>query len=214
MKGYLLNFDFLEYKKSLELQHFLVEKRLKNEIPETLILLQHEHVFTIGKRGSEANILEKAAPIYYIERGGDVTYHGPGQLVGYLIFDLKALNLDVKEFVKKIEKSLSYALLKYGLECDQESKLPGVWINGKKIASIGIALKNFVSYHGFALNVNTDLSYFYKIRPCGLSPDLMTSMKKELGYDINIEKVKNDVVEGISKNFGIDFVNADLNFLK
>jgi lipoate-protein ligase B len=84
----------------------------------------------------------------------------------------------------------------------------------KKIASIGIALKNFVSYHGFALNVNTDLSYFYKIRPCGLSPDLMTSMKKELGYDINIEKVKSDIVEGISKNFGIDFVNADLNFLK
>jgi lipoate-protein ligase B len=214
MKGYLLNFDFLEYKKAHELQHYLVEKRLKNEIPETLILLQHEHVFTIGKRGSEANIFEKVATVYYIERGGDVTYHGPGQLVGYLIFDLKYLNLDVKEFVKKIEKSIAYALSKYNLTCSEENKLPGVWIKGKKIASIGIALKNFVTFHGFALNVNTDLKYFFKIKPCGLSPDLMTSMERELGYKVDIEKVKTDVIEGISKTFGIEFINVNLDSLK
>jgi len=211
MKGYFLNFNILEYKKSLEIQKKLVELRLENKIPETLILLEHEHVFTIGKRGTLDNILDKSIPYYFIERGGDVTYHGPGQVVGYLIFDLKFLNLDVKEFVKKIESSICYALNKYGIFCDTEHKLPGVWYKQKKIASIGIALKNFVSYHGFALNVNTDISYFYKIKPCGLEPSIMTSMEKELNKKIDINEVKKYLVEGFSIQFGINFEEKEIN---
>ncbi len=219
IKGYLLDFDFMKYLEALELQRKLVELRNRALIPDTLILLEHEHVVTIGKRGKEEDILDKSLPYYYVERGGELTYHGPGQLVGYPIFDLKHLNMDVKQFVNGIERAICYALKKFNIECDSTHALPGVWTNKLKIASIGIALKNFVTFHGFALNVNTDLYYFAKIKPCGLEASVMTSMEKILGEKINVEEVKKAVVEGFSEVFRIDFEKKNieelpLNFLK
>lgn len=212
MKGYLLDFDFLEYKKAHELQKRLVDLRIEGKIPETLILLEHEHVITIGKRGKEEDILDKSLPYYYVERGGELTYHGPGQLVGYPIFDLKFLNLDVKQFVKKLEDAICLALSYFGLKCE-EHVLPGVWVRRQKIASIGIALKNFVTYHGFALNVNTELAYFSKIKPCGLDASVMTSMEKLLGEKINMKQVKKAVVDSFEKVFSIKFENKKVEEL-
>jgi len=131
-ESFILDFDILDYKESLDLQHKLIELRINNKIPDTLILLQHPHVFTIGRRGSLDHIFDKSIPYYFVERGGDVTYHGPGQLVGYLLFDLNKLKLDVKEFVKKIENSICYALNKFNIFCDVHHALPGVWIERKR----------------------------------------------------------------------------------
>jgi lipoate-protein ligase B len=213
IKGYLLDFDFLEYFKALKLQHELVNLRNENKIPESLILLEHEHVITIGKRGKVEDILDKSLPYYFVERGGELTYHGPGQLVGYPIFDLKYLKLDVKQYVAKLEESICYALKKFNIFCDKEHILPGVWTGKMKIASIGIALKNFVTFHGFALNVNTDLSYFYKIKPCGLDASVMTSMEKILGEKINMKEVKEAIIEGFQNVFNIEFERKRLEDL-
>ncbi|HLI46397.1 MAG TPA: lipoyl(octanoyl) transferase LipB [Geobacterales bacterium] len=213
IKGYLLDFDQLNYLKALELQRKLVDLRNENKIPETLILLEHEHVITIGNRGKEADILDKSLPYYYVERGGELTYHGPGQLVGYPIFDLKSLKLDVKEFVSKLESAICLALKKFNIECDKEHVFAGVWTKKQKIASIGIALKNFVTFHGFALNVNTDLSYFFKIRPCGMEASVMTSMEKILGEKINMKEVKDAIIEGFQKVFDIEFERKSLEDL-
>jgi len=213
IKGYLLDFDQLQYLKALQLQRTLVDLRNENKIPEVLILLEHEHVITIGKRGKETDILDKSLPFYYVERGGELTYHGPGQLVGYPIFDLKTLKLDVKQYVSMLEQVICYAIKKFNIECDREHILPGVWVNKRKIASIGIALKNFVAFHGFALNVNTDLSYFYKIKPCGLEASIMTSMEKILGEKINMKDVKKAVIEGFEKVFNIEFEEKNLQEL-
>ncbi len=210
-ESFILDFDILDYKESLDLQHKLIELRINNKIPDTLILLQHPHVFTIGRRGSLDHIFDKSIPYYFVERGGDVTYHGPGQLVGYLLFDLNKLKLDVKEFVKKIENSICYALNKFNIFCDVHHALPGVWIERKKIASIGIALKNFVTFHGFALNVNTDLSYFSKIMPCGMDASVMTSMEKILGKAVPMNEIKVFVLEGISKEFNKKFKKVNVN---
>jgi lipoate-protein ligase B len=213
IKGYLLDFDFLEYSKALKLQHELVNLRNENKIPESLILLEHEHVITIGKRGKVEDILDKSLPYYFVERGGELTYHGPGQLVGYPIFDLKYLKLDVKQYVAKLEESICYALKKFNIFCDKEHILAGVWTGKMKIASIGIALKNFITFHGFALNVNTDLSYFYKIKPCGLDASVMTSMEKILGERINMKEVKEAIIEGFQNVFNIEFERKRLEDL-
>ncbi|MFP3189867.1 MAG: lipoyl(octanoyl) transferase LipB [Thermoproteota archaeon] len=209
-KAFFLDFDIIDYLQALDIQHKLVELRISGNIPDTLMLLQHPHVFTIGRRGSLDHIYDKSIPYYFVERGGDVTYHGPGQLVGYLIFDLNRLKLDVKEFVKKIELSICHAIRKFGIECDAQHIFPGVWTKKRKIASIGIALKNFITFHGFALNVNTDLSYFAKIMPCGLDASVMTSMERELNKKVNLEEVKKHILGGFSIEFQKDFKKINL----
>lgn len=209
-EAYFLDFDIIDYLEALKIQHVLVDLRIENKIPDTIMLLQHPHVFTIGRRGSLDHIYDKSIPYYFVERGGDVTYHGPGQLVGYIIFDLNKLKIDVKEFVRKIEFSICHAIKNYGIECDAQHVFAGVWTKKKKIASIGIALKNFVTYHGFALNVNTDLSYFAKIMPCGLDASVMTSMEKELNKKIDLVEVKKHILEGFSKEFSKSFKKIEL----
>lgn len=203
MRLEILDLGLIDYGKAYELQLKLVERRIMDKIPDTLILLEHPHVITLGKRLSAIDLKPQGVPVFKIERGGEATYHGPGQLVGYPIINLNSLRLGVWEYVHKIEEILIRVLKSFGINAGRREKAPGVWIEGKrKIASIGLAIKHWVSYHGFALNVNTDLSYFKLITPCGFPPDIMTSMEKELGHLIDMKSVKERVIKEFVKIMG------------
>lgn len=207
MKDYIfLDTVFLNYEKAWNLQKILHEKRVRNEIPDVIIFTEHNHVYTLGKKGKEENfkvspdfLKEKGIDIFRVERGGDVTYHGPGQIVGYLIF---YIDIGVKRFVNNIEEAIIRMLKEYGINGERKDKNPGVWVNDEKICSIGIAVKKSVSFHGFALNVNTDLKYFDYIFPCGLQKKV-TSMEKIIGKKINIEEVKNKLKECFESIFSL-----------
>ncbi|MEM4280945.1 MAG: lipoyl(octanoyl) transferase LipB [Candidatus Caldarchaeum sp.] len=180
----------VEYLEALKLQHELVEKRAAGKISDTVLLLEHYDVYTLGRRGLEENILDRSIPVYRVERGGDATYHGPGQLVVYPIVSLNENGLGVAEFVKLLEETCILLLADFGVDAQRVEGKPGVWVAGRKIASIGMAVKNWVTYHGLALNVNSDLAKFRGIRPCGMDPDLMTSMQQLLGRKMEMDEVK------------------------
>lgn len=189
-----------------QLQKFYVEKRKNNEIEDLLILVEHPPVITIGRRGKMENLLvskeklkELNIEIYQIERGGDITLHNYGQLVGYPIFYLRNGFWDMKRFISKIEDLIIKLLKSFDIIAEKKEKLIGVFVDDKKICSIGMAIDKYVTFHGFALNVNNDLSYFQLINPCGIKGLKMTSIKEELKKDILMEEVKNRVI-GIFKN--------------
>jgi lipoate-protein ligase B len=188
MNGYLVDLGRMEYGEALGLQRELASKRAKGGVPDTLILVEHDHVITLGRKTTPANFKPQNIPVFQVERGGDATYHGPGQLVGYPIVLLS--DHDVRRHVRNIEDSLVRTMGTYGIAGERVEGHPGIWVGGKKIASIGVAVADWVTYHGFALNVNTDLSYFELIRPCGLDPSTMTSMQKVSGKEIPFEEVK------------------------
>ncbi len=188
MNGYLLDFGRMEYGEALGLQRELAAKRARGEIPDSLILVEHEHVITLGRKTTPANFRPQEIPVFEVERGGDATYHGPGQLVGYPIVLLA--DHDVRRHVRNIEEAVIRAVGTYGIEGERLEGHPGIWVRGKKLASIGVAVTDWVTYHGFALNVNTDLSRFELIRPCGLDPSAMTSMQKLSGREVPFGEVK------------------------
>jgi lipoate-protein ligase B len=196
-----------DYKIVWDFQKQLLERRIANLIPDSVIFVEHAHVLTLGRSSHPSNILVKDLPIYEIERGGDVTYHGPGQLVVYPIVSLQDSSLSVRQYVERLEDLIIDSLSEFGLKL--EGKLgqdTGVWVNGtRKIASIGVASSHWVTYHGFALNINTDLSYFDMIRPCGFESKIMTSLSKELGRSIELQRVKDAVKFSFSKKFGLEF---------
>lgn len=185
----LLDLGIKDYQETLALQYQLVEKRVANEIEDTLILVEHPHVITMGRKGKEENIFDHTIPLYKIERGGDVTYHGFGQIVGYPIIDFRAKK-DVDKFLRALEEIIILTLKHYQIEATRKTKYTGVWRNEKKIASIGVSFKNWVSYHGFSLNVSTDLSYFLKLNPCGLDGDIMTSMTNLTHKSYSMDEIK------------------------
>ena len=188
MNGYLLDFGRMEYGEALDLQRELASRRAKGEIPDTQLLVEHGHVITLGRKTTPANFGPQKIPVFQVERGGDATYHGPGQLVGYPIVLLA--DHDVRRHVRNIEEAIIRAVRPYGVEGERLDGHPGIWVKGKKLASIGVAVTDWVTYHGFALNVNTDLSFFELIRPCGLDPATMTSMQKIAGRDLPFTEVK------------------------
>lgn len=204
MTASLLDLGTVEYGKAWELQKDLAEKRARDEVPDTLILLEHPHVVTLGRKTSTANLNPQGIPVFRVERGGDATYHGPGQLVGYPV--VKLHDHDVRRHVKTIEKALIATVGRFGIEAGLEEGHPGVWVAGRKLASVGVAVTNWVTYHGFALNVNTDMSYFNLIRPCGLDPSMMTSMEVLLGRRLDLAAVKTAVTEEFSSAAGEPFV--------
>lgn len=197
-----------DYKKVWDLQKMLLSQRIEKKIPDCVVLVEHSHVLTLGRNSHVDNILVRDLPVFEIERGGDVTYHGPGQLVVYPIVSLQDNSLGVKQYVERLESVVVDALSHFGLESDGKlGEMTGVWVGESKIASIGVATSHWVTYHGFALNVNTDLSYFEKIRPCGFDSNVMTSLAKELGNGrIDFESVKEAVLSSFSRNFGFEFV--------
>jgi lipoate-protein ligase B len=188
MIGYLFDFGRMEYGRALGLQKELAAMRAKGEIPDALILVEHDHVITLGRKTTPANFKPQDIPVFEVERGGDATYHGPGQLVGYPIVLLA--DHDVRRHVRKMEEAIIRTARAFGVEGERLEGHPGIWVGGKKLASIGVAVADWVTYHGFALNVNTDLSYFEQIRPCGLDPSTMTSMQRIKGEPLPFDGVK------------------------
>lgn len=211
MTGALLDLGRMEYGTALELQRRLAGRRARGEVPDLLILLEHDHVITLGRKTSSDNFRPQGVPVFQVERGGDATYHGPGQLVGYPILLLE--DHDVRRHVRNMEEAVIMAVRRFGIEGERLEGHPGVWVRGKKLASVGVTVTNWVTYHGFALNVNTDLSYFSLIRPCGLDPELMTSMERLRGRRVPFEEVKEAVRVEFSSVSGRAFVPRSLESL-
>ena len=182
-----------------------------------LIFVEHQHVFTLGKSGSKSNILlstdeikSKGAAFYAIDRGGDITYHGPGQIVCYLIFDLEELNIGLKEYIYKLELAIINIVEKYGLKAARLEGAAGVWLDSevaakaRKICAIGVKASRFVTMHGLAFNVNTNLEYFNFINPCGFIDRGVTSLEKELGEKQDIDAVKKNICEKLKEIFNLE----------
>lgn len=191
----------IDYAVALDWQRQLAEQRAKGLIPDTLLLLEHPHVVTRGRGANGYTIGDTPHPICDVERGGDVTYHGPGQLIGYPIIQLKERNLLVGPYLRLLENLLIEAAAAFGIEATRQKGFTGVWVGEKKLASIGIAVRSWVAYHGFALNVSTDLSQFAAIYPCGLQPDQMTSMENILGRTPDIEAVRRQIEAAFHRSF-------------
>ena len=201
----------MDFLAALSLQQRLVEAKQKEKLPDLLLLVEHPDVFTIGRGGKESNVLcPGEVPVCRTSRGGDVTYHGPGQLVAYPIVDLKSkLRRDVHRYLKGIEITTIRTLRSFGLQTERKTPWTGVWIENRKIASIGVAVRKGITYHGLALNVNVDLSYFKRIIPCGLSWAEMTSIEKEQGREVPMEEVKQEFL----RHFIVTFGYVELNEL-
>ena len=186
---------------TLQIQESLRNKVLKNNTDNYLILVEHDHVYTLGKNANYNNILNSTCEIIQTQRGGDVTYHGPGQLVAYPIINLKKKKIGVKNYISMIEKLISNILIDYNLEPQILKEETGVWVQNKKIASIGIHVTRGVTMHGLAINVNTDLSYFDNIISCGIKGVKMTSMDKELGKKIRMNDIKKSLITHFNQIF-------------
>jgi lipoate-protein ligase B len=201
----VLNLGVEPYEWAWELQHRLVEARQKGQLDDILILLEHEPVITLGRTGDESHILASAEElrragivVHRVERGGDVTYHGPGQLVGYPILSLEAHHLGVSDFMHALEEVLIRTLHDFGLPAYRREGMIGVWVGESKIAALGARVERGVTYHGFALNVAPNLEHFALIIPCGLVGASVTSMERELGKPVAMPLVRERVI----KNFG------------
>lgn len=205
----------IDYDKALAIQEDLLIKRQEGIIPDTLLILEHPPVITLGRRGKYDNILlpldmlaANGVKTYEVSRGGDVTYHGPGQVIGYPIVDLAEHGRDIKQFVRNIEE-LFIRLLdrEFGITAHrEEKKFTGVWVGDEKITAIGIAVKRWVTMHGFAFNVSTNLEHFSWINPCGITDRGVTSVKKLLNMEIDQENVADLVIKYFCEIFGYDEV--------
>lgn len=184
---------------------------LKKKIPDSLIFVEHPHVYTLGKSGDAANLLKGMAELKEIDaefvendRGGDITYHGPGQVVGYPILDLDRYFTDVHKYLRYLEEVIIKTCEDYGVEAGRIKGLTGVWVGDEKICAMGIRCSRWVTMHGFALNVNTDLTYFDHIVPCGIRDKNVTSLNKILGEKVDAEDVKSRIAHHFSTQFGAD----------
>ncbi|MEN3333486.1 MAG: lipoyl(octanoyl) transferase [Blastocatellia bacterium] len=205
------------YTDGLRLQERAVERLRAGEGNEQLLLLEHPHVFTLGRGGDKANILadEKqlqshAIEVYETGRGGDVTYHGPGQLVGYPLINLKPDRCDVHRYVRDIEEVLIRAIGDYGIKGERLAGLTGVWIGNEKVAAIGVRIARWITSHGFALNVNTDLQYFQMIVPCGITDKGVTSLARLTGRALDLREVATVVTHHFAEVFERDGMALDL----
>jgi len=196
----------MDYLEALAIQEKLLEKKAPQALDDVLLLVEHPHVFTMGRRDTRKHALEvHEVPLYPTSRGGDITYHGPGQLVAYPIVDLKSkLRRDVHVYLRKLEEVVIDTLASFGLSATRQPPWTGVWVNTSKICALGIAVKRGITYHGAALNVATDLAYFQRIVPCGLDWARVTSMDKELGRSIDMDEVKQVFIRRFCHSFDYD----------
>jgi lipoyl(octanoyl) transferase len=189
-----MNFRWLgtvSYADGLALQNELVEQRHRGEIGDTVLLLEHEPVYTIGRTRDQTSLRDPGDlphPVFEINRGGQATYHGPGQLVGYLILDLNIHGRDLHDYLRRIESFLIAFAGHFGMEAGRREGLTGVWVEDRKLASIGVGVTKWISMHGFGLNVSSDLSGYEAITPCGIANVTMTSLSQESGREITVEE--------------------------
>ena len=202
----------LDYAQALGLQEQLLEQR-PHQACDTLLLLEHPPTITLGRGGNPGNLrlpettlAERGIPVLRVGRGGDVTYHGPGQLVGYPIVDLAPHGRDLHKFLRLLEETLLATLAAFGLRGRRQPGRTGVWVEEAKIASIGIGVRRWISWHGFALNVSTDLRAFEAIVPCGLAGVSMTSMEALLGSSLPLAEVQLALIEAFARCFGSDYL--------
>jgi lipoate-protein ligase B len=200
----------VEYQEAWELQRRLHHQRVEGRIPDLLLLLEHPPTITIGRSGSLENVLisrkqivEVGISLFFIDRGGDVTYHGLGQLVGYPILDLREQGGDLRLYVRNLEEVIMRTLRDFSIEADLDERHPGVWVKGEEIGAIGLSVKKWVSMHGFALNVNTDLDHFAFINPCGFSDKRATSMSEVIGRKISTAEVADPLKSHFCDIFGV-----------
>jgi len=224
LRDYKATWDYQE-----ELFYDLMAVKLKNRSlapaeqekqANRLLFVEHPHVYTLGRSGSDNNLLvnhiqlkANEASFYRIDRGGDITYHGPGQIVGYPLLDLEEFGLTLKAYIHSIEEMIILSLLEYGIEAGRLEGATGVWIDGqtggkaRKICAIGVKASRYITMHGFAFNINTDLDYFNYINPCGYTDKGVTSLAKELGEEQDFEKAKLIVKKNFDKVFGINWIS-------
>lgn len=206
----VLNLGLEPFGVTLQRQEELVRQRELGVIPDTLILVEHPPVVTVGRAKQRKNLLldppalaARGIEFFEITRGGDATYHAPGQLVGYPIFDLRRHGRDVLRFCRGMEFALVAALAAFGIAAEAVPGKAGVWARGRKIASLGISVRRWVTFHGFALNVTTDLAGFQVIRPCGEDPAVMTSMAAILGGPVAMDAVRRAVASRLAETFSL-----------
>ena len=198
----------MDYLEAWEVQKAIARERGDGSLPDTLILLEHPHTYTLGRRGKLSDVLVDEATLHkmgvqvcHVDRGGKVTYHGPGQMVGYPIVDVRPLGGAVA-YVRTLEAVLVHTLMDFGLEARRGEDLTGVWVGNEKIAAIGVKISRGITTHGFALNVNPDLSYFQHIVPCGIQGMTVTSMEKLLGGPANLDEVALRLAHHFGRLFG------------
>jgi lipoyl(octanoyl) transferase len=208
MRCHVEQLGLVDYADGLRLQRERVAARKAGIIPDTLLLLEHPHVYTLGRNAKKENLLVNAeelaargAHVFEIDRGGDVTYHGPGQLVGYPILDLAQHRRDIAWYMRSLEEVLIAVTRDYGLEAGCLAGAPGVWVGNDKLAAMGVHISRWVTSHGFAFNVNTDLRYFDWIVPCGLRDKGVTSLQKLLGRQVEMDEVAEKVVGHFGRVF-------------
>ena len=200
----VLDLGHRPYKEVWDLQKEMQAKRINTQIEDTLILVEHEPVYTLGKNADENHLLQnrdESVDVFQIERGGDITFHGPGQLVGYPILDLSNYKKSVSWYMRTLEQVTIDVLDEIGIEAKRSEGLTGVWVGDEKIAAQGVRISRWVTMHGFALNVNTDLSFYDGIIPCGIFDHGVTSIEQLLGEKQDMETVKQVVIKKFNQNF-------------
>ena len=200
----VIDLGYMDYQSTWDLQKGYHKKVLNGDTTDTLLLVEHESVYTLGKNANENHLLQSApedAKIFHIERGGDITYHGPGQLVGYPILDLHRYTTSISWYMRRLEQVIIDTLNEYGIKADVKEGLTGVWVGDEKIGAQGVRISRWVTMHGFALNVNTDLDYYSGIIPCGIFEYGVTSMEKIVGEKLNMGKVKKSILKSFHQAF-------------
>ncbi|WP_299760269.1 lipoyl(octanoyl) transferase LipB [uncultured Pontibacter sp.] len=205
----------------IKVQNRAAEPDAQVATPNYLLFCQHPHVYTLGKSGHEEHLLlnkegleAKGATYYKINRGGDITYHGPGQIVGYPILDLENYFTDIHKYLRLLEEAIILTLAEYGVEAGRIQGLTGVWLdhveqrNPRKICAMGVKCSRWVTMHGFAFNINTDIDYFNNIVPCGISDKAVTSLAKELGHEVPLAEVEDKLLKHIATLFGATITTA------
>lgn len=218
----LLDLPLTDYQEALDLQRRCVDARRQGGLDRDLtIMLEHPPVFTLGRRGGLENLLvteetlrERGIQVVSIERGGNITYHGPGQLVAYLIMDLRVAHLSVTGMVTGLETAMVQTAGHWNVTASGNSAYRGAWVQNRKLGSIGITIRRSVSFHGLALNVSTNLEPFSWINPCGIEGCTMTSLQKEAGHPVEMARARMFLVEHLSEQFGMTFERVDLDAIR
>ncbi len=216
MVCYVEQLGLVDYRAGLRFQRERVALRKAETIPDTLLLLEHPHVYTFGRNARREHLLISkerlaaiGAQVFETDRGGDITYHGPGQLVGYPILDLTRHRRDVAWYMRSLEEVFIGVAAGFGIRAGRLNGVTGVWVGGEKLVAVGVHISRWVTSHGFAFNVNTDLRYFDHIVPCGLRDKGVTSLEKLLGKTVEIEAVAKRVIGEFGKVFGLEMARVE-----